>query len=73
LQDRNRASSSCVVSIPNAVCRSGQLALLKSEVIDPLRQLEIELGAKAPGENSATMARAPFGDGDAPGPLSEDD
>jgi hypothetical protein len=50
---------------PNAFADPAQLALLKSEVIDPLRQIEIELARRLQaklGNNGAGT----FGDGDAP-------
>jgi hypothetical protein len=50
---------------PNAFADPSQLALLKNEVIDPLRQIEIELARRLQaklGNNGAGV----FGDGDAP-------
>jgi len=56
---------------PNAFADPAQLALLKSEVIDPLRQLEIELArrlqAKLGNTAQARLATATLR------PLSKDD
>jgi hypothetical protein len=50
---------------PNAFSDPSQLALLKSEVIDPLRQLEIELAKKLQAKLGNNGPGA-LSDGDAP-------
>lgn len=44
---------------------AAQLALLKNEVIDPLRQIEVELARKLQAKLGASGAGSP-GEGDAP-------
>lgn len=64
-RDLNRAVEQLRRINPNAFSDPAQLALLKSEVIDPLRQLEIELARRLQaklGNNGPSS----FGDGDAP-------
>ncbi len=64
-RDLNRAVDQLRRMNPNAFADPAQLALLKSEVIDPLRQIEIELARRLQAKlgNNGTGA---FGDGDAP-------
>ena len=50
---------------PNPFADAAQLALLKNEVIDPLRQLEIELARMLQAKLGNNGSGA-FGDGDAP-------
>jgi len=50
---------------PNAFSDPAQLALLKSEVIDPLRQLELELARRLQAKLGNNGPGA-LGDGDAP-------
>jgi hypothetical protein len=50
---------------PNAFADPAQLALLKSEVIEPLRQIEIELARRLQAKLGNNGSGA-FGDGDAP-------
>jgi hypothetical protein len=50
---------------PEAFSDPSQLALLKSEVIEPLRQLEIELARRLQAK-LGTPGAGTFGDGEAP-------
>ena len=64
-RDLNKAVDQLRRMNPNAFADPAQLALLKSEVIEPLRQIEIELARRLQAKlgNNGTGA---FGDGDAP-------
>ena len=64
-RDLNRAIDQLRRIDPNAFADPSQLALLKNEVIDPLRALEIELARRLQARlgNNGTGA---LGDGDAP-------
>jgi hypothetical protein len=64
-RDLNRAVDQLRRMNPNAFADPSQLALLKSEVIDPLRQIEIELARRLQAKLGNNGAGA-FGDGDAP-------
>ena len=64
-RDLNRAVDELRRINPNAFADPSQLALLKSEVIDPLRQIEIELARRLQAKLGNNGAGA-FGDGDAP-------
>jgi hypothetical protein len=50
---------------PNIFNDPAQLAMLKSEIIDPLRQIEVELARKLQARLGVNGAGA-FGEGDAP-------
>ncbi len=64
-RDLNRAVEELKRINPNAFADPSQLAALKSEVIDPLRQIEIELARRLQAKLGNNGAGA-FGDGDAP-------
>jgi hypothetical protein len=64
-KDLNRAIEQLRRFNPNAFADPAQLALLKNEVIDPLRQLEIELARRLQAKLGNNGPGA-FGDGDAP-------
>jgi len=64
-KDLNRAIEQLRRINPNAFSDPSQLAALKNEVIDPLRQLEIELARKLQAKLGNTGAGA-LSDGDAP-------
>jgi hypothetical protein len=64
-KDLNRAVEQLRRINPNAFADPAQLALLKSEVIEPLRQLEIELARRLQAKLGNNGPGA-FGDGDAP-------
>ncbi|HSB11298.1 MAG TPA: DUF4175 family protein [Blastocatellia bacterium] len=64
-RDLNRAIDQLRRINPNAFADPAQLALLKSEVIDPLRQLEIELARRLQARLGNNGAGA-LGDGEAP-------
>jgi hypothetical protein len=64
-RDLNRAVDELRRINPNAFADPSQLALLKSEVIEPIRQLEIELARRLQAKLGNNGAGA-LGDGDAP-------
>lgn len=64
-RDLNRAVDELKRLNANAFSDPSQLAALKSEVIDPLRQIEIELARRLQAKLGNNGAGA-FGDGDAP-------
>jgi hypothetical protein len=64
-RDLNRAVDELKRLNANAFADPSQLAALKSEVIDPLRQIEIELARRLQAKLGNNGAGA-FGDGDAP-------
>ncbi|HJZ69332.1 MAG TPA: DUF4175 family protein [Blastocatellia bacterium] len=61
----NRAMDQLRHINPNAFADPSQLALLKNDVIDPVRQIEIELARRLQAKLGNNGAGA-FGDGDAP-------
>lgn len=64
-RDLNRAIEQLRRIDPNAFADPAQLALLKNDVIDPLRQLEIELARRLQARLGNNGAGA-LGDGEAP-------
>jgi hypothetical protein len=64
-RDLNRAIEQLRRIDPNAFADPSQLAALKSEVIDPLRQLEVELARRLQAKLGNNGSGA-FSDGDAP-------
>jgi len=64
-KDLNRAVEQLRKFNPNAFSDPNQLSLLKNEVIDPLRALEVELARRLQAKLGNNGAGA-FGDGDAP-------
>lgn len=64
-RDLNRAIEQLRRIDPNAFSDPAQMAALKSEVIDPLRQLEVELARRLQAKLGNNGSGA-FSDGDAP-------